>query len=203
MKKSILVCLTALLPLAAQADDAAMLAARLDAMQGIKANFSQKVTDQNGKLIQQGTGVIAMHQPDAFYWHLTAPDESLIVAKDNTVWVYNPFAEEVSILDMEDILKASPMALLVHRDEKSWSEYQIDKKDDCFDISPRPGIESAVNTVSVCFANQTLSDIRLTDGQGGTSHFALSAQAQISEADAKLFSFDMPEGVSIDDQRTR
>lgn len=201
MKKSIAVLFSALLPFAVFADDANELVSKLDVMQGIKANFSQKVTDQNGKLIQEGSGVIAMHQPDAFYWHLTAPDESLIVAKDNNVWVYNPFAEEVSILDMEDILKASPMALLVHRDEKRWSEYQIDKKGDCFDITPRQGVESAVNTVSVCFANNTLSDIRLTDAQGSTSHFALSEQATVTEADERLFQFQIPDGVSIDDQR--
>ncbi|ABL99978.1 outer membrane lipoprotein chaperone LolA [Shewanella amazonensis] len=201
MKKSIVVLFSAVLPFAVFADDAKELVSKLDVMQGIKANFSQKVTDQNGKLIQEGSGVIAMHQPDAFYWHLTAPDESLIVAKDNSVWVYNPFAEEVSILDMEDILKASPMALLVHRDEKRWNEYQIDRKGSCFDITPRQGVESAVDTVSVCFANNTLSDIRLTDAQGSTSHFSLSEQAAVTDADESLFQFQIPDGVSIDDQR--
>ncbi|QYJ77089.1 outer membrane lipoprotein chaperone LolA [Shewanella sp. FJAT-52076] len=201
MKKSIVVLFSAVLPFTVLADDASELVSKLDVMQGIKASFSQKVTDQNGKLIQEGSGVIAMHQPDAFYWHLTAPDESLIVAKDNSVWVYNPFAEEVSILDMEDILKASPMALLVHRDEKRWNEYQIDKKGSCFDITPRQGVESAVDTVSVCFANNTLSDIRLTDAQGSTSHFALSEQAPVTDADESLFQFQIPDGVSIDDQR--
>ncbi|WP_372873035.1 outer membrane lipoprotein chaperone LolA [Shewanella sp.] len=203
MKTSIFVCLTVLLPLTAMADDAALLADKLDAMQGIKANFNQKVTDQNGKLIQEGSGILAMKQPGAFHWHLTSPDESLIVANDQTVWVYNSFAEEVSILDMEDILKASPMALLVHRDEKSWSEYQIDKKGDCFEIRPHQGVESAVNMVSVCFAKTVLSDIRLVDGQGSVSHFELSSQSHVAEADSGLFRFELPEGVSVDDQRAQ
>ncbi|MBT1445451.1 outer membrane lipoprotein chaperone LolA [Shewanella sp. JM162201] len=201
MKKLLTVLMSFGVMSAAVADDSAALAARLDKMAGLKADFTQKVTDQNGKLVQEGSGQLALAQPNRFYWHLTAPDESLIVAQKSSVWVYNPFAEEVTILGMDDILKASPMALLVHRDADSWSKYDIKAQAGCYNISPRPGTDTAVELVSVCFKGDTLLDIRLTDAQKSVSHFRLSGQKSLTGADDKLFEFTVPEGVSVDDQR--
>jgi outer membrane lipoprotein carrier protein len=182
------------------ADDAASLKQKLVDLDSLKADFSQSVTDINGKLIQQGTGRFALAVPNQFYWHLTAPDESLIVADGTDVWIYNPFAEEVSVLDLNQAIDASPIALLVHRDETTWQQYTVTLSNDCFDISPKD-LDSGVAEVEVCFAADNLTSMKLEDRQGNISQFQLSKQQKLTESDRNLFKFAVPEGVDIDDQR--
>ncbi|WP_028775130.1 outer membrane lipoprotein chaperone LolA [Shewanella waksmanii] len=184
------------------AEDAQALKDKLAALDTLQSQFQQIVTDVNDKLIQQGSGVFALAVPNQFYWHLQQPDESLIVADGTDVWIYNPFAEEVSVLDLNDAINASPIALLVHRDEQTWQAYQVVQRDDCFDIKPK-SLDASVVKVSVCFNDTTLTSMELEDQQGNLSQFTLTEQQALADDDRSLFHFTVPEGVDIDDQRLK
>ncbi|WP_418358992.1 outer membrane lipoprotein chaperone LolA [Shewanella basaltis] len=198
---------TSMLTAAAQADDAKELRTKLAKIDSLHATFSQQVTDINNKPIQSGNGVFALAFPNQFYWHLTEPDESLIVADGANLWVFNPFAEEVTVMDVSQAVDASPMALLVHRDDETWNKYTVMKrqnkaKSSCFDIQPKK-LNSSVVAVSVCFNGEQLTQFNLTDEQGNLSQFQLSAQRAVSAAEKSLFKFAIPDNVEIDDQRLK
>ena len=184
----------------AQASESGMLKAKLAEISTLKANFTQTVTDINNKEIQKGSGVFALAYPNQFYWHLTEPDESLIVADGRDVWIYNPFAEEVSVMDLNQAINASPIALLVHRDEETWSKYTVTNEEGCFSISPK-SIDAGVESVDVCFEGNTLTQMVLQDQQGNVSQFMLSDQTAISDDELSMFKFTVPDDVDIDDQR--
>ncbi|MEI6858997.1 MAG: outer membrane lipoprotein chaperone LolA [Shewanella sp.] len=184
----------------AVADESSALRAKLEQVATLKANFSQVVTDINNKEIQTGKGVFALSYPNQFYWHLTEPDESLIVADGTDVWIYNPFAEQVSVMDLSQAITASPIALLVHRDEATWAQYAVTSKGNCFDIKPK-SVDAGVESVTVCFNDKTLTQMVLEDQQGNVSVFKLSEQTAITDADESLFKFILPDDVDIDDQR--
>ncbi len=184
----------------AYADQSSLLKAKLTEVDTLKVDFSQVVTDINNKEIQKGSGVFALAYPNQFYWHLTAPDESLIVADGTDVWIYNPFAEQVSVMDLNQAISASPIALLVHRDEETWSKYSVTSQDGCFDIQPK-SIETGVESVQVCFDDTKLTRMVLKDQQGNVSAFELTSQQPISADEKSLFKFTVPEDVDIDDQR--
>ncbi|GIU48017.1 outer-membrane lipoprotein carrier protein [Shewanella sairae] len=185
--------------LAADADN---LKVKLTEINSLKADFNQTVTDINDKVIQTGEGVFALSHPNQFYWHLTAPDESLIVADGTDVWVYNPFAEEVSVMDINQAISASPIALLVHSDDATWSQYKVAQTDNCFDISPKDA-DSGVSEVQVCFDDKQLTQMVLKDQQGNISDFKLTNQSSIADTDRDLFKFVVPDDVDIDDQRLK
>jgi outer membrane lipoprotein carrier protein len=184
----------------AQADESSVLKAKLTEVATLKAKFEQTVTDINNKLIQKGSGIFALAYPNQFYWHLTAPDESLIVADGKDVWIYNPFAEEVSVMDLNQAISASPIALLVHRDEETWSQYTVTSNNGCFSIKPK-SIDAGVESVKVCFSDQTLTEMVLQDQHGNVSQFMLSEQTGIADSELSMFKFTVPEDVDIDDQR--
>jgi len=184
----------------AQASESGMLKAKLAEISTLKANFTQTVTDINNKEIQTGSGVFALAYPNQFYWHLTEPDESLIVADGRDVWIYNPFAEEVSVMDLNQAINASPIALLVHRDEETWSKYTVTSEEGCFSISPK-SVDAGVESVDVCFEGNTLTQMVLQDQQGNVSQFMLSDQTAITDDELSMFKFTVPDDVDIDDQR--
>lgn len=37
-----------------------------------------------------------MKRPNLFNWHMTSPDESVLVSDGQTLWFYNPFVEQVT-----------------------------------------------------------------------------------------------------------
>ncbi|MGS0689230.1 outer membrane lipoprotein chaperone LolA [Shewanella sp. 30m-9] len=178
------------------------LKVKLTEVNSLKANFTQTVTDINDKVIQRGEGVFALSHPNQFYWHLTAPDESLIVADGTDVWIYNPFAEEVSVMDLNQAINASPIALLVHSDDATWSQYNVIQHQNCFDISPKDK-DSGVSEVQVCFNDKQLTKMVLKDQQGNISDFTLTNQSVIAGKDQALFEFIVPDDVDIDDQRLK
>jgi len=196
---------TSLSCFAAQVDDATELRAKLSDIESLHATFSQQVTDINDKPIQTGSGVFALAYPDQFYWHLTQPDESLIVADGANLWIYNPFAEEVTVMDVAQAVDASPMALLVHRDENTWAKYSVSKravntKLNCFDIHPKK-LNNNVVAVSVCFDANQLVKFNLMDEQGNQSQFSLTEQRLVKADETQLFKFAVPDNVDIDDRR--
>ena len=183
-------------------EPSAALKLKLTEIDNLKANFTQTVTDINHKVIQTGEGVFALAQPNQFYWHLTVPDESLIVADGTDVWIYNPFNQEVTVMDVNQAISASPIALLVHSDAATWAQYQVQSQANCFQISPIDK-ETGVSEVEVCFDETTLTKMVLKDQQGNTSNFALSAQSKLAKDESNLFQFVVPEDVDIDDQRLK
>ena len=202
MKK--LLCAVLLSPLlysnAVLADDAKQLRETLNGTESLKADFKQTVTDVNNKVIQTGAGIFALAHPNQFYWHLTAPDESQIVADGKDLWIYNPFAEEVVIMDFAEAINASPIALLVHRDDATWSQYSVTKKQDCYGIKPK-AIDAGIVTVNVCFKDSKLAKFNVLDDKGNLSQFDLSNQQAISTDNRSLFKFVLPDNVDVDDQR--
>lgn len=197
---ALMLSLPLLTPHMAFADESSVLKAKLTEIATLKAKFEQTVTDINNKQIQKGSGIFALAYPNQFYWHLTAPDESLIVADGTDVWIYNPFAEEVSVMDLNQAISASPIALLVHRDEETWSQYSVTSDNGCFNIKPK-SIDAGVESVKVCFDDKTLTEMVLQDQQGNVSQFTLSEQTAIDDAEHAMFKFTVPDDVDIDDQR--
>lgn len=184
-------------------DDAATLRAKLGKIESLHATFTQEVTDINKRVIQSGNGIFAIAYPQQFYWHLTEPDESLIVADGTSLFIYNPFAEEVTVMDIAQAVEASPMALLVHRDDKTWSQYNVSQsKDNCFSVVPK-STDASLTSVTVCFNQQTLSRFSLLDDQGNLSQFTLTEQRSVKEGEKSLFHFAIPDNVDIDDQRLK
>lgn len=78
------------------ADGASALKSRLDKVASFHASFTQKVTDAGGAAVQEGQGELWVKRPDLFNWHMTQPDESVLVSDGKTLWFYNPFVEQVS-----------------------------------------------------------------------------------------------------------
>lgn len=73
------------------------------------AKFAQTVYDSKGKELQKASGDLLVQRLNRFNWHTTSPDESLIVADGQDVWVYDPFVEQVTALKLKDAVLNTPL----------------------------------------------------------------------------------------------
>lgn len=171
----------------------------LNTMQQFQAQFDQQVVDEQGEVIQESSGRMALARPNQFHWQVSEPDEELMVADGNALWLYNPFLEQVTIMDFQKALQQSPFMLLMSDDAAAWDQYTISQISNGFSI--KPNVPQLIAEIRIERNGNAISRLILLDSQGKTSVFTLSQFDANSPLPNTLFHFTVPQGVEIDDQR--
>lgn len=203
---TMLVALTAAVLSTANAhdDEPQALLARLNHLTTLEADFAQQVTDAQGELVQQLHGHLALARPNLLYWQSDAPDEMVMVADGQNLWYYNPFVEQVTIYQQQNAIAQSPLLLLLDGTSDAWEHYEIKVEGASFALQPLPSASSA-QSLQLVFAEHgspaQLTRIILDDGQGQISTIELENVTLNQPVDKQLFTFKVPAGVDVDDQR--
>ncbi|EKE77989.1 outer membrane lipoprotein chaperone LolA [Gallaecimonas xiamenensis] len=187
---------------AAFADDAADLKAKLAQFDSFSAHFSQKVTDSDGNLAMEAEGQMAVERPQKLYWHTQSPDETLLVSDGNTLWLYNPFVEQVTLYSPKEAVGRTPMLLLSSQDPLVWSQFTIKAKGGNYDITPKDEKDAYVTALTVKFSGDKVAGLVIHDASGQLNTVTFSGfEAPRSQDGQVQFSFTPPQGVAVDDQR--
>ena len=198
--KSLVVTLL-LLSSSAMADDAADLNAKLASVKLFSAHFEQTVFDIEGKKLQQSSGDMLVSRPDRFRWDTKQPDENLIVSDGSDVWLFDPFVEQVSVMRLSTAVENTPFLLITSSDPKLWSHYEILKEGDSFTVTSRQKNQRIESLRIVFDGKSQISRFEVNEAQGQRSEFQLTQFNQNPAIQADTFSFKVPDGVTIDDQR--
>ena len=183
---------------ASAADD---LKAKLASMNSFEAKFSQQVKDEQGELLQSGQGTIALAHPLKIRWEQASPDETLFVSDGEKTFYFDAFSEQVTVMKTNGLIDTTPFILLTTRDSAQWEKYQISNIAQGYRITPKPGIDSQVEILDIAFNKaQNLSAIKVTDLSGQVSSFTFKDSRVNGKLAGSLFSFNIPEGVVVDDQ---
>lgn len=177
-----------------------VLQERLGKVSNFQATFTQTVVNAEGTTVQDGKGELWVKRPNLFRWHMTSPDESLLVADGETLWFYNPFVEQASAVWMENVTDNTPFMLIARNVSNDWDKYDVTQKGDVFTLRPKNDSGNMARfdiTVSSAGVIKGFSAIE-QDGQKST--YALSGQKS-GAGDDRLFKFTPPAGVTVDDQR--
>lgn len=202
MKKFIMSCclLAAFTSASVLADASSELKQRLDKVKSFHATFSQKVTDGSGASVQDGDGEMWVQRPNLFNWHMTAPDESILISDGKTLWFYNPFVEQVSASWLKDATSNTPFMLIARNQASDWKQYNVSQKGDNFSLTPK-SIDGNLKQFDINVSpNGTINQFSAIEQDGQRSSYALKSQ-QNGAISADKFTFTPPKGVTLDDQR--
>ena len=182
------------------ADDKADLKKMIKQLNTFEASFSQKVIDADGKPIMEGKGKVHLSHPSLIRWHAIEPDENILVSDGTTLWMYNIDLEQVTATSAKEAIDSTPFALLASHDDALWRNYTVSKLADVYVISP---IEhnGQVKQLSLSFKDQQFSQLVIEDISQQKSEFTFSDSHSNQPLADTLFSFTLPEGVELDDQR--
>lgn len=176
------------------------LRAKLNVYRHFTADFSQRVIDNKGREIQQATGFMKMAQPNKFRWVTNEPDESVVVSDGQSVWIYNPFVEQVSAVDLDSTMTQSPLWLIANQSDAAWLSFTVRRVGEHYEVTPKDS-KNLTRKITMSFKGNEISTLDILDAQGQTSHFAFNDFDYQSAIDASAFVFELPEGVDFDDQR--
>ena len=79
--------------------------------QAARGEFTQKVFDKSGKMVQDSRGSFAFLRPGRFRWSYVKPQQ-LIVGDGERVWIHDADLNQVTVRKAQRVLGATPAALL-------------------------------------------------------------------------------------------
>ncbi|OLQ90525.1 outer membrane lipoprotein carrier protein LolA [Vibrio panuliri] len=197
MKKTLLLLLASFSVWASPQQE---LSERLQLTDGFSADFAQQVKSPEGEVVMEGQGKVEIARPSLFRWTTTLPDENVLVSDGKTLWYYSPFIEQVSIYWQEQATEQTPFVLLTRNRASDWDNYKVAQQGDVFTLTP-----TAVDSNQGQFKleiNQkgAVKGFSVIEQDGQTSAFTFS-NIDLSKPSANRFTFIIPEGVEVDDQR--
>jgi len=205
MKKIILTVLilliTPLYAVSATSSDADLLKEKLAQFKQINAQFSQVVTSADGKILNKSQGTLAISRPGKFRWEVLTPEEDLIISDGVTMWMYNPFIEQVSLINLSDAIAGTPFVLLSGATQEQWAKYVIKKQGNQFMIKTKDASAPQNSFIFEFDTTGNISRFEVIEAQGQRSDFTLTYPQKMEKMSADYFTFTIPEGVEIDDQR--
>lgn len=187
---------------------------KLSKVNFFSASFTQKIVSDAGEILQQGRGEIAISKPNLVHWKTTEPDETLIISDGETLWFFDPFIEQATAYGLDTAINNTPILLLTHNDKALWQQYQvseqaplnqhetISKNSQVTTYIVTPTNEaSQIKQLSLSFIKEQLRYFAFTDATGQVSQITLLDYDSEQAPSENLFTFDVPEGVLLEDKR--
>jgi outer membrane lipoprotein carrier protein len=201
LSRSLIVLCLLPLSLAAQAGARDQLDTFSRGIEGLSANFAQRVYGPNGEVKDKSSGTVKLRAPRQFRWEVTQPFPQLIVADGDNLWVYDPDLEQVNVRNQSAEENSSPLAVLIDPTEL---ERQFTVKEggrsqglDWLELSPKKPEEAPFERARLGFGPAGLVRMDLYDGLGQRTVLGFSAWKRNPAFAADTFDFTPPAGVDV------
>jgi outer membrane lipoprotein carrier protein len=189
-----------LLPVQADERSIQRLTQLLDQAQTLTARFSQLTLDGSGTQLQETSGEMALKRPGLFRWHTDAPLEQLLVSNGETVWLYDPDLEQVTIRSLDQRLTHTPALLLSGDISKIGENFDITHKEagGVVDFILKPKAKDTLfDNLRLSFRNGVVNDMQLIDGVGQRTNILFFGVKMNQSIDTAQFNFMVPEGTDV------
>ncbi len=181
----------------AYADSTDDLVAALSQLNNLSGQFEQSLVDDQGTLLQESSGTFLLKRPGYFRWETMEPFPQLLVSDLQSIWLYDPDLEQVTIRSYDQKLSQTPALLLNGDAEQIRRQYTVDKlSDDEYRLTPIEQ-QDLFNILDVVFVEGQLSRMSLVDSLGQTTTFHLINTATDQDIQLSDFTFEPPEGTDI------
>lgn len=176
------------------------LRAFLDDVKTLEASFRQALDEEGSREARVSEGRLYLHRPGRFRWDYQNPTQQVVVSDGESLWLYDPDLEQVTVRALDEGLASTPAMLLSGEGEledsfeiaRAYAEGGLD----WVELSPREeGGDFA--GVRVGFRGDLLAAMEILDSLGQTTRIQFSDVVVNSELDAELFRFEPPEGADV------
>lgn len=168
--------------------------------QSAKAEFRQKVTDRNGRLVQESQGSFAFQRPGRFRWSYEKPFAQVIVGDGQKLWILDPDLNQVTVRKLDQALGYTPAALLAGNNEvvKAFRVSELGARDGLEWVEAKPReTESSFDRVRLGFGFSGLEMLELHDNFGQTTLLRFTSFLRNARPEPELFRFVVPPGADV------
>ncbi|MBN7768959.1 outer membrane lipoprotein chaperone LolA [Marinobacter daepoensis] len=182
-------------------DAAGQLSSLLGSYETYQADFIQIVVNENGNEVQETRGSLKAKRPGLFYWETGAPLSQFIVSDGETVEVYDPDLEQVTIHSLDERVQTTPALLLSGEVGNLNESYEVSVRElgestREFTLVPRSA-DSLFTSLRLSFYDGELQEMRMQDSLSQMSILSFDDIELNRSIDNSAFRLDYPEGVDV------
>jgi outer membrane lipoprotein carrier protein len=168
----------------------------------LDADFTQQVFGEDGELVAESSGEVQLMRPDHFRWEYEQPDQQLILADGERLWIYDRELEQATVKSIDDALGAAPIMLLTGERplEEQFRVVEAEPQDslDWVELIPRVQ-DMEFNRIKLGLDEQGVARMELHDQFGQTTEIHLRDVHTNIEIDPARFRFESPAGTDVID----
>jgi|TARA_B100001996_G_scaffold210642_1_gene161648 outer membrane lipoprotein carrier protein len=172
----------------------------LNKMKSLTGDFKQKVTDQNGAILQEVSGEFFFKKPNLFKWDYLKPVKSQLISDGELLYLYDPDLKQVVISQLKKIGGVSPAMLLVTKDIESLFKITIVKDEkgiNWFKAVPHEPEKANFKKVFINFVEDKLKFMRIIDGFDNKTEIQFINIDQNKKINDAFFLFNTPEDIDV------
>ena len=175
------------------------LSEKLNKMKSLTGDFKQKVTDQNGAILQEVSGQFFFKKPNLFKWDYLKPLKSQLISDGELLYLYDPDLKQVVISQLKKIGGVSPAMLLVTKDIESLFKITRirDKEIDWFKAVPHDPEKANFKEVFINFSQDRLKFMTIIDGFDNKTEIQFIDINQNIKINDAFFLFNTPDGIDV------
>lgn len=165
-----------------------------------QADFKQTVLGEDMQVLQQSRGKFILERPGRFYWSYGDPQEQIIVADGEQLWVYDVGLEQVIVRPQESGLGDTPAGLLANDSgpDGAYLIEQIGEQGGIVWVSLFPKSQnSAFSQIQLGFDNGMLRFVQMLDQMEQITRVRFENIEVNSVVDPGVFALSVPEGVDV------
>ncbi len=190
------------LPAAAETEPRAVAALNrfLETVDTLEAEFRQRIHDADGVLLERARGSFALARPDRFVWHYRTPNEQILLADGERLWMYDLELEQATVSPLEE--SAGSPAMLLSGDAPVLESFDVEssfERDGLAWVRLVPKLEDAdFRSVAIGFDDEGLpTELELVDGLDQTTRIEFSGIVVNEALDDDVFELDLPDEVDV------
>jgi outer membrane lipoprotein carrier protein len=171
-------------------------------LKGLDGQFSQQVSDQNGKVKERSSGRVALSAPRLFRWEYDKPFKQLIVADGKKVWVFDPDLEQATVRAQGAEEQNNPLTALIDP-SKLDKQYDVSEEASVRDglqwlsLTPKVDTEASFQIASLGFDKTGLAKMEVIDAVGQRTTISFSGWKRNPAFAADTFKFTPAKGVDV------
>ena len=178
------------------ADARSELSLRLAELDHLACDFTQRIEDARGDLIEEASGRVRL-LPPRFRWEVTQPYSQLLIAAGGELKLYEPDLAQVTVRPIEDVIEDTPLALLTRGEALLGEEYDVKRLDGGrFSVRPRAG-DTLFEEIVLAFGSTGLVGIRIHDHLGQRTVIRLHGFRDASVIQSADFELIVPPGTDV------
>ncbi|MBC7756614.1 MAG: outer membrane lipoprotein chaperone LolA [Bdellovibrio sp.] len=168
--------------------------------QTMRAKFSQMVTDNKGRKVQEVEGTMQLQRPNKFRWDYNKPYEQQIISDGKDVFLYDTDLQQVTVRALSKAIGSSPAAMLAGGNavDKGFTLKNANRKDGLMWVLALPkDKDSGFDRVLLGFKEEKLRKMELYDSFNHITHITFDAVERNPVLEDAAFLFTPPKGVDI------
>lgn len=171
-------------------------------LKGLDGQFSQQVSDVNGRVKESSIGRVALSAPRQFRWEYAKPYKQLIVADGKKVWVFDPDLEQVTVRAQGSEEQNSPLVALI---DPARLDKQYDVSEEAaprdglqwLSLTPKVDTEASFQMASLGFGKDGLTKMEVVDAVGQRTAISFSGWKRNPAFAADTFRYTPGKGVDV------